>query len=103
EPAHEAGLTTPRAQPDLATPGEPFARRLVGLLDRAHRIEHLAPGLAEDRLEQLVLRAEVVVQQAVRDPGLLGDVSDARLVIPLPREDTHGRVEDETPLVLLTC
>jgi len=36
-----------------------------------------APGLAEDRLENLVLRAEVVVEQAVRDAGLLRDVTDA--------------------------
>ena len=42
------------------------------------RLEQVAPGLAEDRLEHLVLRREVVVEQAVRDAGLLGDVADAR-------------------------
>ena len=35
------------------------------------------PVLAEDRLEHLVLRGEVVVEQAVRDSGLLRDVAHA--------------------------
>ena len=77
--------------------------RLVRLLDGAHGVEHVAPRLAEDRLEQLFLRTEVVVEQPVRDTRFLGDVADAAGVVALAREDAHGRVEDEPPLVLLAC
>ncbi len=52
------------------------ARRLVGAHHGIEALHEHAPVLAEDRLERLVLRREVVVEQAVRDPGLLGDVTD---------------------------
>ncbi len=58
------------------------------------------PVLAEDRLEHLVLRGEVVVEQAVRDAGLLGDVAHARRVEALVREHAHGGVENDAPLLL---
>ena len=103
EHAHEVGIAPPRTQEDLRNAGQPVARALVGLLDGAHRIEHVPPRLAEDRLEQLLLGAEVVVQQAVRDACLFGDVTDARGVVALAREHAHGRVENEPTLVLLAC
>ena len=84
-------------------PGEAVACALVGLLDRAHRVEDIAPRLAEDRLEQLFLRTEVVVEQTVRDTGFLGDVADPAGVVALARKDAHGSVEDEPTLVLLAC
>ncbi len=41
-----------------------------------------------------------MVEQPVRDAGLLGDVADPGGVIPVPGEDTHGGVEDQPALVL---
>ena len=38
----------------------------------------------------------------MRDAGLLGDVTDPRGVVAVPREDADGGVEDEAAL-LLTC
>ena len=67
----------------------------------AERLEHVAPRVPEDRLEHLVLRAEVVVEQPVRDAGLLGDVTDAAVVIAAAREDPHGGVEEQPALLLL--
>jgi hypothetical protein len=40
-----------------------------------------------------------VVEEPVGDPRLLGDVADATGVVALPREDAHGRVEDDPALV----
>jgi hypothetical protein len=42
-----------------------------------------------------------VVEEAVRDAGLLGDVADARGVVALAGEDPDGRVEQEPSLLLL--
>src|SRR6476619_820067 len=98
EHTHEIGIAPPRSQQDLRDDGEPVPCALVGLLDGAHRIEHVPPGLAKDGLEQLFLGAEVVIQQAVRNAGLLRDVTDAAGVVALAREDTHGRVENEPTL-----
>jgi hypothetical protein len=39
----------------------------------------------------------------VRNPCLLRDIADTTRVVALAREDTHSRVEDDAPLVLLTC
>ena len=104
EHAHEVGIAPPRAQQDLRDAGQPVAcaSRPVSST-RAHGVEHVAPRLAEDRLEQLFLRAEVVVEQTVRDARLFGDVTDAAGVVALAREDAHGRVENEPTLVLLAC
>ena len=79
-----------------------LARGLVRASDRVDALEEHAPVLAEDRLEHLVLRREVVVEQAVRDARLLGDVADARRVEALVREHAHGRVEDQTPFLFGT-
>ena len=54
----------------------------------------------EDRLEHRVLRVEVVVEEPVRDAGLLGDVADPARVESLAREHANGGVEDLTPLFL---
>jgi hypothetical protein len=42
-----------------------------------------------------------VVEQAVRDAGLLGDVADPGAVVALAGEDADGRIEQASPLVLL--
>src|SRR6476469_9979627 len=82
EHPHEVGIAPPRTQEDLRNAGQPVACALVRLLDGAHCIEHVPPRLAEDRLEQLLLGAEVVVQQAVGNTRLF---------------------ENEPTLVLLAC
>ncbi len=81
-------------------PEELLVGGLVGGLDLLEPREELAPVLAEDRLQHLVLRREVVVQEAVRDARLLRDVADPRRVEASSREDPHGRVEDLAPLLL---
>jgi hypothetical protein len=42
-----------------------------------------------------------VVEQAVRDAGLLRDVADPGGVIALRREHAHGGLQDLVPLLLL--
>jgi hypothetical protein len=74
--------------------------RLVRLLDAPDPLDEDVPVLLEDRLEQDVLRVEVVVEEPVRDAGLLRDVADAARVEALAREDTDSGVKDLTPLVL---
>ena len=82
---------------------ELLACGLVRRLDLVDLREQVAPRLAEDRVEHLVLRGEVVVEQSVRDARLLGDVTDARGVEALVREHPDGRVENETPFLLRSC
>ena len=53
----------------------------------------------EDRPQHVVLRREVVVEQAVRDAGVLGDVADARTVVPALGEHADRGVEDQLPLL----
>jgi hypothetical protein len=68
----------------------------VGVADD---LQQDVPPLGEKRVQDLLLRAEVVVDEAVRDAGLVGDVSDATGVEPLAREHTHRRVQDLPPTV----
>src|SRR6185437_3071763 len=65
----------------------------------ADHLEHHVPALEEERVEHLVLGAEVVVDEPVGDTGLVGDVGDAAGVEALAREHAHGRVEDQAPLL----
>jgi alpha-methylacyl-CoA racemase len=102
ENAYDVRLMPPRAQDDRGDMAQLVARRFAGLLDRVDALDEQAPVLAEDRLEDLVLRREVVVQQAMRDARFLGDVTDARCVEPLAREDADGCVEDQTPFLFST-
>jgi hypothetical protein len=53
-----------------------FERGFGRRLDVVDLREQVAPRLPEDRVEHLVFRREVVVEQAVGDAGLLGDVAD---------------------------
>src|SRR5436190_10330150 len=71
-------------------------RRAIGLADE---VEQDLPALEEQRVEHLVLRAEVVVDEAVGDVRLVGDVRHAALVkAALGERDDRG-VEDEAALV----
>ena len=100
EHADEVGLAPPRAQEDRRHLPQLLRRRHVRLLDVADRRQQLGPGLAEDRLEDVLLGGEVVVDEPVRDAGLLGDVADPRRVVALLGERPHGGVEDLPPLLL---
>ena len=86
----------------LAIPSSFAGGGLVGGFDGAEAFEQLAEVLAEDRLEHLLLRGEVVVEEAVRDTGFGGDVPDARAVVAAARKDTHGGIEDELALLFLS-
>ncbi len=78
---------------------ELLARRDRPRVDLVDRREHQLPALEEERVEHLVLGLEVVVDEAVGDAGLVGDVRDAAGVEALAREHAHGRVEDQPALV----
>src|SRR6188472_942463 len=69
---------------------------VIGLLDRA---EQQRPALAEELVEDLVLGLEVVVDEAVGDAGLVGDVGDPSRVEALAGENTDRRIEDLAALV----
>ena len=68
-------------------------------VDLANQLEHHVPALEEERVEDLVLGGEVVVDEPVRHAGLVGDVRHAAGVEPLAREHAHGRFEDQAALV----
>ena len=72
------------------------AAAAVGLLDRR---QQQRPALDEELVEDLVLGAEVVVDEPVGDPGLVGDVGDAGRVEALAGEDADRGVEDLAALV----
>ena len=86
---HELWRHEPGAEVDPREPAQLLAQRHAGELDPLRVRDELRPRLAEDRLEHLVLRAEVVIEQAVGNARLLGDVADARLVEALARKDAH--------------
>ena len=100
--AHEVGIVAPRAEQDLGDPAQLLVGGLVGLLDLREALEQLAPVLAEEGREHRFLGREVVVEEAVRDARLLGDVADAGGVVAVPCEDADGGVDDQAAL-LLAC
>ena len=65
-------------------------------------LEQLRPVLPEDGREHLFLGGEVVVEEPVRDAGLLGDVADPGGVVAVAREHADRRGENELPLLLGT-
>ena len=83
----------------FATPRNCSGAGSGGRLNLVEALEQLPPVLAEDRCQHLVLGGEVVVEQAVRDAGLLRDVTDARRVVALAGEHPHRGVEDQPALV----
>ena len=76
-----------------------LARARRPRVDLVDRLEHDLPALEEERVEHLVLGLEVVVDEAVGDARLVGDVRHAAGVEALAREHAHGRVEDQAALV----
>ena len=75
------------------------ARGALGPIRLGDRREHHVPALEEQRVEDLVLGGEVVIDEPVRDPGLVGDVRHAAGVKALAREHPHRGVEDHPALV----
>ena len=71
----------------------------VARVDLADRVEHDLPALEEERVEDLLLRVEVVVDEPVGHAGLVGDVGHAAVVEALAREHPDRRVEDHAALV----
>ena len=78
---------------------ELLAHRQPFRVDVADHLEHHVPALEEERVEHLVLRSEVVVDEPVGDARLVGDVGDAAGVEALAREHPHGGVEDQPSLL----
>ena len=68
----------------------------VRLVDRR---QQQRPALGEELVEDLVLGGEVVVDEAVGDPRLVGDVGDPGRVKALAGEDPDRGVEDLAALV----
>src|SRR5438552_378318 len=65
EHGHELRRVAPRAQEDRTGLAQLLGGGLVAVGGGSHRLEQLAPGLAEDGLEQVLLRSEVVVEEPV--------------------------------------
>ena len=78
---------------------ELFARRLAGVVGLVDRGQQQRPALGEELVQHLLLGVEVVVDQPVGDPRLVGDVGDPGRVEALAGEDLDRRVEDLAPLV----
>ena len=72
------------------------AVRSIGVGDRR---QHHIPSLQEQRVEDLLLGGEVVVDEPVGNAGLVGDVRHAAGVESLPRKYANRRVEDQSALV----
>src|ERR1700687_2602699 len=73
-----------------------LGRRRVAHGDRLELVDGAAQRALEEAREQLLLRADVVVEAAFEQADGLGDVLDARPVIALLAEDARRRGEDLT-------
>jgi hypothetical protein len=80
---------------------ELVARGHVLAVDLGDRVEHQLPALGEDLVEDLLLRAKVVVDEPVGDARLVGHVGHAAVVEAVAREHADAGVEDQAALVHL--
>ena len=71
----------------------------VSVLDLLAGGQQQRPALGEELGHHRFLAAEVVVDEAVGDPRLVGDVGDAGRVVALAGEDADRGVEDRAALV----
>src|SRR5439155_7848297 len=69
-----------------------LGQRVVAVEDRLDLLEPRGEALVEHGQEQLLLGAEVRVEGALGEAGLLGDLVDRRLLQPAAREDPPGRL-----------
>src|SRR5205823_8222185 len=75
-------------------PAKLLCRRQIGGGDLGDRAIHLGDRLLDDEVEQLLLAREVVVEAALEDADLLGDVADRGGMIPLGAEHLRRRRND---------
>src|SRR5687767_251523 len=99
--AHEIGIGLPGAQDDARHACELLAGRNAAPLDLLDRLQHARPRPPEDGLEQILLRPEVVVDEAVRDSRLLRHVGNPARVVAGPGEDGDRRAQDRPALLAL--
>ena len=78
---------------------ELLARGCARCVRLGDRREHHVPALEKQRVEDLLLGGEVVVDQPVGDAGLVGDVRHPAGVEALAGEHPHRGVEDHPALV----
>ena len=100
---HQLGVVAVGVDAERGDRGQLVAGRLprpVGLLDRA---QQQRPALDEELVQDLVLGAEVVIDEPVGDAGLVGDVGDPGRVEALAGEDADRGVEDLAALVDRRC
>ena len=94
--AHDLGFVLVALEVAVEGTEEPLAgarARARGEDDVLHRLAQPVVQRLRDLAEDLLLRIEVVVEGAVRQPSPLGDVGDARLEEAVFPEDVLGRVE----------
>ena len=96
---HQVGVVPVAVDDERRDRAELLAHRDRLRVDLADQLEHHVPALEEQRVEHLVLGGEVVVDEAVGDAGLVGDVRHAAGVEALAREHPHRRVQDQPALV----
>ena len=96
---HQLGVVSVGIDDEGGNRAQFVPRRALGGVGLGDRREHHVPPLEEERVEDLLLRGEVVIDEAVGDPRLVGDVGYAAGVKSLPGEHAHGGVENHPPLV----
>src|SRR5712691_1721122 len=83
-------------------PAQLFGRRRLGCEDLADRLVEPRDRLLDDEIEQLLLALEMVVEAALEDADLVGDVLHGRGVIALGLEHLRCRYDDLVKLRHLT-
>ncbi len=96
---HQLGVVAVGVDDERGDGVQLVARGDVAPVDLGDRLHEQAPALEEQRVEHLVLGAEVVVDEPVGDARLVGDVRHAAGVEALAREHAHRGVEDDPALV----
>jgi hypothetical protein len=69
-------------------------RRRCGREQRADLVEYLLRKHLLDLVEQILLRADVVVEARLLDPDRHGDVVQRRVGVPVPRKELDGVMDD---------
>ena len=96
---HQVGIVAVGIDDERRNRLELVADRQVTCVHGGDLLQQQGPTLGEEGVEDLVLRAEVVVHEAVRDARLVRDRGHAATVKALPGEHPDGGVEDHAALV----
>ena len=83
-------------------PAQLLGRRRLRGEDLADRLVELRDRFLDDEVEQLLLALEVVVEAALEDTDLVGDVLHGRGMVPFGLEDLRRRRDDLVELRHLT-